>query len=189
MKREELKALGLTEEQINEVMKVNGADIEKYKGLSETQSTELETIKTQIKERDTQLETLKKSTGDTESLKAQIIALQEANTTAVKDYETKLKDSKISNAIKLAIAGKVHDEDMVAGLFKKDNLILGEDGKLLGLDDQLKTIKASKAFLFKEDKQPEPPAGFKFGLPPAPASGADALNSQLMSAFGLPQAK
>ncbi|MGI6302244.1 MAG: phage scaffolding protein [Verrucomicrobiota bacterium] len=57
----------------------------------------------------------------------------------------------LTNAIKLAIAGKVHDEGLVTSLFDKSKLILSEDGKIAGLDEQLKNLNDTKKFLFKEE--------------------------------------
>ena len=42
MKKEELIALGLTEEQASQVLAINGKDIEKFKSTNDTQKTELE---------------------------------------------------------------------------------------------------------------------------------------------------
>lgn len=132
-----------------------------------------------IKERDTQLETLMKSTGGNAELQKQIQALQDDNKKKDEEYQTALKDLKVTNAIKLAIAGKVHDEDLAAGLFDKTKLILGDDGKVTGLDDQIKGLQESKAFLFKQE---ETNTGFKFGAG-GNGSGGD-ISSQLAAAFG-----
>lgn len=61
-----------------------------------------------------------------------------------------MKELKLSTAIKVALASSVHDVDIVTGLVDKTKLILAEDGKVSGLDEQIKSIKESKAFLFKE---------------------------------------
>ena len=80
--------------------------------------------------------------------------MQTANKASATEYETKLKDLQFSNAIKLAIADKAQDVDLVAGLFDKSKLILGDDGKITGLDEQVKTLQESKAFLFKTAAAP-----------------------------------
>ncbi len=106
-----------------------------------------------IKERDEQLETLKKENGDVQGLQEKIKALQEQNKEAQKKYDADMKDMKLTNAIKIALAGKVHDEEIVAGLIDRDKLILGEDSKVTGLEEQLKALKEGKAFLFKREGQ------------------------------------
>jgi len=110
-----------------------------------------------IKERDTQLETLKKSAGDNESLKKEIETIQADNKKKDEDYQAELKDLKLNNAIKLALNGKVHDEELVAGLIDKSKLLQGDDNKVMGLDEQIKNLEESKAFLFKSDDNSNDP--------------------------------
>lgn len=119
---------------------------EKYNTLAETKTKLEEDIQT----RDTQLEELKKV--DAEGLQKQIETLQEENRIARETYDKELKDLQLTNAVKLALSGKVHDEDLASSLIKKDELILSEDGKVVGLDAQIETLKEGKAFLFKEEE-------------------------------------
>ena len=55
--------LGLSKEQVDSVMKINGDDIENAKAISATEiknlKTEVDGLKTQVSDRDRQLETLK----------------------------------------------------------------------------------------------------------------------------------
>ena len=115
---------------------------------------EKKTLQQTVSERDKQLETLKKNTGDSETLKKQIKELQDKNKADAAEAEAKMKDLRLTSAIQVAVAGSAQDADIVAGLFDKDKLVLGEDGKVAGLDEQLKAIRESKPFLFKEDKKP-----------------------------------
>lgn len=172
MKRKFLEDLGLTKEQVDSIMAENGKDINEAKGDVESIKAELKTAKDTIQERDTQLEGLKKSAGDNEELKKQIETLQNENKTTKEKYEADLKELQITNAIKLAIADKAQDVDLVAGLFDKSKLILGDDGKVTGLEEQLKGIQENKAFLFKTEEnnnnqtnQNQNTPGFKFGGP------------------------
>lgn len=176
MKTEFLKELGLTEEQIKSIMAENGKDVTKAKSDYEEIKAQLEIANTTIKDRDTQIEGLKKVDG--EALQAEITKLQDENKTAKEKYEAELKDLQISNAIKLAISDKAQDADLVAGLFDKSKLILGEDGKVTGLKEQLKDLKENKGFLFKteEPADPKPTPGFKVGGNggnPNPQDGGD----------------
>ncbi|MDQ0149348.1 phage scaffolding protein [Eubacterium multiforme] len=120
-------------------------------------------LETDIKDRDKQLEDLKKSTGDNEELKKQIEQLQSDNKKKDEDYQAELKDLKLTNAIKLAISGKAQDSDLVASLIDKTKLILSEDGKVTGLDEQVKGLEENKAFLFKSEENDNPLPGFKLG--------------------------
>jgi predicted RNase H-like nuclease (RuvC/YqgF family) len=115
---------------------------------------EKKTLTGQIADRDKQLDTLKNSKGDMESLKKQIKQLQDANTAQKTEAEAKMKELQFNNAIKLAVADKAQDVDIVSGLFDKEKLILGQDGKVAGLDEQLNALVESKPFLFKNDGKP-----------------------------------
>lgn len=108
----------------------------------------------EVTDRDKQLEELKKSSGDADALKQQIQKLQEDNKTASEKYEAEAKALKLSTAVKLALAGKVHDPDIVTGLLNTDLILLDDNGNIkAGLDDQIKALQTSKAFLFvPEDK-------------------------------------
>ena len=111
---------------------------------------EKKTLTATVADRDKQLETLKKSTGDLDALKNQIKSLQDANKKAQEEADAKMKELRINDAIKLAIVDKAQDVDIVSGLFDKDKLILGDDGKITGFDEQLKELQKNKAFLFKQ---------------------------------------
>ena len=77
----------------------------------------------------------------------------------------------MTNAIKMAISASAQDSDLVAGLMDRSKLILGEDGKVTGLDEQIKSLKESKPFLFKqEESKPEQKKGF-FPLGPKEQGG------------------
>ncbi len=153
MNKEQLIALGLSEEQADKVIAGFGTMIPKSRLDEKIQ--EVKDLNNQIKDRDKQLEELKKI--DAEGLQKKIDELQEENKKAKTDYEAKLKDTQLTGALKLALAGKVHDADLVASLLDKAKIELGEDGNISkGLDDQIKTLKESKSFLFVPDKPNNP---------------------------------
>ncbi|MGG1878268.1 phage scaffolding protein [Paenibacillus cisolokensis] len=133
---------------------------DKYNELSE----KTKKLEGDITQRDKQIEDLGKMAGASEDLKKQIQQLQDENKTAKEKYEAELKDLTLTNAIKSALAGKVHDESLVAGLFDRARLVIDGD-KVVGLDDQLKTLQESKAFLFKseEGQGQGQQAGFRIG--------------------------
>lgn len=116
---------------------------------------EKNTLKNTVADRDKQLEALKKTSGDAEGLKKQIEQLQAENKKAKEESEAKLKDLQFNNAIKLAIVEKAQDVDIVLQQFDKSKLILGADGKITGLDEQLKALEKDKPFLFKQ-QNPNP---------------------------------
>lgn len=147
-----LKIEGLTEEVAKKIAEASEKELEGYvtKDKYDTEVKAKEQLTKDIKDRDKQLETLKGQVGDNEELKKQIEALQKDNKTAKETYEKELKDLKINNAIKLAINGDAQDADLVATLIDKEKLVVGNDGQIVGLDEQVKALKESKSFLFKQ---------------------------------------
>ena len=153
---------------------------EQYNTLADTKKK----LEGDIATRDKQLEDLKEI--DAEGLQKQIETLQGENKTAKETYEKELKDLQLTNAIKLALAGKVHDEDIVSQLIKKDELVLSEDGKVVGLDEQINSLKENKAFLFKDEKQEgndDPKPGFQKIGNPQP-NNSQAMDDAIAAAFG-----
>lgn len=152
MKRKFLEDFGLEKDAIDKIMAENGSDVNAAKADYEATKQQLESANAQIQERDKQLETLRKSSGDNETLQKQITDLQAENKAAKEKYEADMKELKLTTAIKLAVGDSAHDADLVAGLFDRGKLVLNEDGTITGLEEQVKTIKKEKAFLFKEEK-------------------------------------
>lgn len=113
-------------------------------------------LKASLADREKQLENLKKGAGDNEDLKKQIKALQDKNKADAAEFESKMKELRLNSAIQLAVSKDAQDTDIVAGLIDKSKLIFGEDGKITGLDEQVKALKESKGFLFKQ-----PTAGYE----------------------------
>lgn len=68
------------------------------------------------------------------------------------DHKAELKKIHTDTAIRMALAGKVHDPSDVIGLLA-DKVEVNEDGTLKsGIDDLLAPIKESKPYLFVEAK-------------------------------------
>lgn len=153
-----LKGLGIAEDKAAEAKKqinsyLDGAYVPKSR-FNEV-NEEKKTLAVAVSERDKQLEVLKKSTGDVEGFKKQIKDLQEANKKAKEESEQALKDLKINDAIKMAVVGDAQDVDIVSSLVDKSKIILGEDGKITGLKEQVEELKKNKAFLFKNVQNPK----------------------------------
>lgn len=164
MKKEDFVALGISEEQATKAAEASKKELESY--VAKTDFEAVNQVKGQlekdIKDRDKQLEDLKKNSGDNAELLKQIETLQAENKAVMEKNEADMKELKLSTAIKLAITESAQDADLVTGLFDKSKLILSDDGKVTGLEEQLKSIKESKPFLFKEVKlDTDPKPGFR----------------------------
>lgn len=176
MTRKQLEDLGLTKEQADSVMKINGDDIENAKGTAATEiknlQTEVEGLKTQVGDRDKQLETLKASAGDNADLKKQIEDLQTENATAKAAHESELNQLKIDFAVEKALTGaKAKNIKAVKALLELGEAKLDKDGNVKGLDEQIEKLRSGDdtEFLFEAQKQTKQQQNFK-GFQPG-ASG------------------
>lgn len=176
MTRKQLEDLGLTKEQADSVMKINGDDIENAKGTAATEiknlQTEVEGLKTQVGDRDRQLETLKASAGDNADLKKQIEDLQTENATAKANHESELNQLKIDFAVEKALTGaKAKNIRAVKALLELGEAKLDKDGNVKGLDEQIEKLRSGDdtKFLFEAQKQQKQQQNFK-GFQPG-ASG------------------
>lgn len=164
MKKEEFVALGISEEQAAKAAEASKKELESYvpKADYEAANQVKGQLEKDIKDRDKQLEDLKKNSGDNAELQKQIETLQAENKAVMEKNEADMKELKLSTAIKLALGEYAQDAELVTGLFDKSKLILSDDGKVTGLEEQLKSIKESKPFLFKEAKPDiDPKPGFR----------------------------
>lgn len=162
MKKEQLLALGFTEEQVTNILKlykeaIDGNYVAKHR--FDEVNEELKTAKEQVTERDNQIAELKKFEGNSKALQEKITALENENAAKDKEYKANLALERKKNAIKLALLedenGKPHDVDMVMGLFNLEQVVIDEEtGKITaGYKEQNEALRKEKAFLFGE-KQP-----------------------------------
>lgn len=178
MNREELKALGLTDEQIESVMKAHGSVVNTTKQDLSDVTSERDALKETVKDRDTQLDALKDI--KPEELKQQIADLQAENETKDTEHAAAMKDVQLSNAIKLALANNVHDVDVAATLIDKEKLVVGNDGTIVGLDEQVNSLKESKSYLFVQDTNPAGGPRIFAGGNPSGGGGGPVTREQIM---------
>lgn len=159
MKKEDFTALGISEELAAKAEAESVKELAGYAAKADLEAaiTANANLQKDIEARDKQLEELKKAGGNSEELQKQITDLQAENKAAKEKYASDMKELKLATAIKLVIGDSAHDADLVSGLVDKSRLILSEDGKISGLDEQIKALKEGKAFLFKESSGPGTP--------------------------------
>lgn len=104
-------------------------------------------LEKQVADRDKQLKTLKDEAKDSEALQAKITELEDANKATKKAYENKIRDMKLTSAIKDQLSDCKYP-DLVADKFDRTKLILAEDGTVSGLTEQLKAVKETYKELF-----------------------------------------
>ena len=186
MTRKQLEDLGLTKEQADSVMKINGDDIENAKGTAATEiknlQTEVDGLKTQVGDRDKQLETLKASAGDNADLKKQIEDLQTENATAKANHESELNQLKIDFAVEKALTGaKAKNIKAVKALLELNDAKLDKDGNVKGLAEQIEKLTSDEGtkFLFEAQKQQQNFKGFQPGASAQQKPGAEVDTSKM----------
>ncbi|MBO5704536.1 MAG: phage scaffolding protein [Alphaproteobacteria bacterium] len=148
MKRDFLKELGLEDEIIDKVMAEHGKGVENAKGGKKELEDKIELLEKQIKEKDSKIDELAKGSDDAESLKKQILELQETNKKQTADWE----QFKIDSAVELVLANaKAKNAKAVKSLLDLTNAEFDGDGKIKGLDDQIKKLQESDGYLFNTD--------------------------------------
>ena len=143
MKRTELEALGMTKEQIDAVMKINGDDIENAKAVNAAEITNLkaenDTLSKQVKDRDKQIETL-----------------QADNKAKDEAHAKELTQLKIDAAVEKALTdGGAKNIKAAKALLDLTDAKLGDDGTVKGLAEQITKLKADEGskFMFNATEQ------------------------------------
>lgn len=149
MKKEDLIAMGLTEEQANKVLEVYSEELKGY--IPKTRFDEVNNAKKdleqQLRDRDKQLEDLSKKVKDNEELSKQIKDLQDANDATKKQYEAKIKEMTINTAIREKLTDAKYP-DLLITKFDKSKLVVADDGTVSGIDEQLTVLKEQYKDLF-----------------------------------------
>lgn len=156
--------LGLEEEVAKKVLEAHQEEIKdrfvpiaRFNELNE----ENKNYKTQLDDRDTQLKDLKAKVQGNEELTNKITELENLNNQTKEDYEKTIKEIKKSTSIELKLKDeKAKNIKAVKALLDLDKVSVDGDN-IIGLDEQLKTLKESDPYLFGEDtlrgKNPKSP--------------------------------
>ncbi|MEK3886537.1 phage scaffolding protein [Bacillus sp. FSL K6-3431] len=157
MKREFLEGLGLEKGKIESIMTEHGKTVESHKAKNADLTSSVDDLQGQLDQRDKDLKDLKKQAEGSEDLQTKLTDLQKQYDTDKGLYETKIKETQLSSALKLALVGKVHDADYAISQIDKEKIELDKDGNVAkGLDEQIKTLQESKSFLFVPESNPAP---------------------------------
>lgn len=171
MKTEELIALGLTDDQAAKVFELHGKELTKLQNSVSTLTTERDGLRTQLGEANGKL------AGYDPDWKTKADTAQQ---TAQKQLDALKFDYALNDALK---AAKVRDTVSVKAHLKTDVMKL--DGEsILGLKEQLETLKTEKGFLFESDEKTpifsKPTPGPQTGT----LTGNEKANAALREAFG-----
>jgi len=150
--KELLEKLSKGESTVDDVLKaIDEADKDKVpRSRLNDKIDEVKELNSQIKERDTQLDELGKKVKDNDDLTTEIGRLKQENQSATEELQSKLSQQQFDFALEKAITGeKARNPKAVKALLDTESIKLDGD-KLLGLDEQLKGLKESDAYLFGE---------------------------------------
>ena len=172
MKREELKKLNLTDEQIDKVMSLHGADVENSKSKIDELNKTNESLQSQIAERDKDLKTLKKQAGDNEELTNQFKELQSKYKQDTENLTKELQQTKLNSAVDSALSkAKVRNSKAAKALLNMDEVKLNDKGEVEGLDDQISSLQKTDGYLFDQgNKEPYQPQGGGGNTDPDPVA-------------------
>jgi len=181
MKKEDLTKLGIADDIADQILVIHGKDIEKHKTAATTIQTELDGVKAQLVDANKAIEDFKKL--DVDGVRK---AADEWKTKAEQAEAARQADIarlKFDHALDGALVGaKAKNAKAVKALLNMDNLKLSDDGKIIGLDDQLKTVLEQNDYLFESDSPP-PKIVSGSGNPPT----ADTFLAAVRKGAGLPE--
>nr|DAF74041.1 MAG TPA: minor structural protein [Caudoviricetes sp.]DAO87697.1 MAG TPA: minor structural protein [Caudoviricetes sp.]DAR05827.1 MAG TPA: minor structural protein [Caudoviricetes sp.] len=153
MKTEELLSIGLTEEQANKILAMNGKDIEKHKKAAEDAKADKEALEQQVTDRDKDIAELKKASGDVAKIQEKLDELQGKYDKETEAYKAQLAQRDYQNAIDKAIAAsgvkfssKSAEKAFRAGI--GDSKLEMKDGALDGFDKYLEKAKSEDPSAF-----------------------------------------
>ena len=125
-------------------------------------------INGQLKTANTTIANLKKNNIDNETLQQTIKEHEKTIKTQKADYEAKVRNLTLDSAIEKALANaKAKHTDLLSTKIDRDKLVISEDGKVTGIDEQLKGLKDNYKDLFEEKISgivPAHPEGGSLGI-------------------------
>ena len=154
MKKEDLIALGLSEEQAKSVMTEHGKTVTTLNAqISTLQASEKE-LQSQTAKHAEDLKVLQKNAGTSEELKQQIKQLQKENSDKEQQYQQELIDIQRNSALNQVLTeSKVKNVKAVAALLDNDAITF-KDGQLIGAKEQLESLVKTDAYLFDLGTKP-----------------------------------
>lgn len=153
MKTEELKAQGLTEEQISFVMAENGKDLKKLQKENDNLTADRDTWKEKAEAAET---TLKGFEGvDLETMQKELADWKQKATEAEKNAQAQLYERDFNDALKAELENVKFSSEAakraIMAEIKESGLKL-KDGKILGLNDLISQMKEKDASAFVDEE-------------------------------------
>ena len=151
---EALEKAGLTADVLDKIIVAHGKDIEKHKNAVDTSKTELQTLKDQLTEANKQIENFKGM--DVETIKKTAEDYKAKFEQAQTESAKQLANLKFDHALESALSGaKAKNAKAVQALLNRDALKFNDaDGSIVGLSEQLESIKKDNDYLFSDTTPP-----------------------------------
>lgn len=151
MKREFLRGLGLEDETVQKIIDEHHDTLRDFKDKAEKAESlqeQLDKANKELDNRDKQITDLQKAKdGDNQELKDKLANYEKENA----QYKVDMKELKLNNAVKLAVAKEANDANDILAFINQDELELQDDGTVKGLDKAVESLKESKPYLFADN--------------------------------------
>lgn len=169
MTKDELKALGLSDEQITAVVEDYGKNYV-AKSQFNQKNDELKQVKGEVDTLKGEIDGLKKSNKDNAELVAQIDKMKADAKARDDEYNANIKKMQINSIVERQLASaKAKNSKSVRALLNLENAEIDGDN-IKGLDDQIKALQKSDAYLFDLGKVGT--------VPGAPEGGAKTITKE-----------
>ena len=184
MKTEELKALGLSDEQIAAVMKQNGLDVENAKA----KYADYDDVKKQLGEAGKTIEELKGKAGDAAAIQKAAEEWKSKAEKAEQDAKAKVDALRLDFALERELGKAGARSARAVRAFLDMGKLKLEDGgtngpdTIAGLKEQLEKVRGENGFLF-EDGEEKPAPRFSTG---AGGKGEPTSDAAIRAVMGLP---
>ena len=178
MNTETLQGIGLNDEQIRSVMAEYGKEINPLKQAQANAEQERDSLKSQLEDVNGQLSEAQKNSKKGSELQGQLKDLQkqfeDSKAKAEEQLQATKKDYEIAAA--LSKAGAKNDK-AVKALLDTEKVNFDDNGKLIGLSEQLEAVKKDNDFLFADanESNPKPTITSKGNPNPDGGNGTKAL--------------
>lgn len=148
MNRETLKALELSDEQIEKVMAENGKDIQDIKSQLSDKETEIKSLETEKETLSKQITTLEKKANDYDKLEGANKELQEQ----IKDFKVQVASNELDKKILKEVSKDAYDPDDVFLFIDKHKFNRDEEsGDITNFNEVMNELRENKAYLFNSD--------------------------------------
>ena len=153
MTREELKALGLTDEQIEKVSEDYGKNYVTKLQFNKKNDA-LKQAEESLEAMQSDMDASKKTNADNAELTKQIDEMKAAQVKRDEEYTAQIHKMELDGIVeRTLLSSKVKNAKAVRALLDLEDAKV-KDGTIKGLDDQLTKLKESDPYLFESDSKP-----------------------------------